>query len=436
MGFYLGRQPILDRGRNVVGYELLFRSGETSFCDSADAVTATSQVIMSAILGVGLDRLLGGKPAFVNFDRTLLLGDWTTLLPPGKSVVEIVGTVEPDEEVFFACRKLRLKGYALALDDCRDDARTAAFAPFVDILKVDFQQTSPDDQQAVVRYYRKLQLRMVAKKVETEPEFGRALHLGYEYFQGYFFDRPTLLRAARVPTSRISALRLVRQIQREDLDFVAIEELIRNEASFSNSFLAYVNSGAFQWRDRVESIGYGLVLLGADEIRKWVWIACLSSLGESRPKVLIAQALMRGHFCEEIARSSRLSLGISAPFLLGTFSLLDAILERPLDGILDDLDIDENIQDALLGAVGGEENPLTILLRTVKSYETGDWSEVEAAARIFGLSADALNTCYLESLSWVDKVISPYGSKPRLDLPSIIDFRRSMKVAAGNRPNH
>src|SRR5580700_4146030 len=146
MEVYLGRQPILDRGSNVSGYELLFRSSQANFCDTTDDVMATSQVIVNAVLGVGLDRLLGGKPAFINFDRTLLLGDWTALAPPEKSVVEILETVTPDEEVLAACRRLRQQGYALALDDCLDDERTQAFAPFVDMLKVDFLQTSAADQ--------------------------------------------------------------------------------------------------------------------------------------------------------------------------------------------------------------------------------------------------------------------------------------------------
>src|SRR5271166_6200725 len=118
MEVYLGRQPILDGGWNTVGYELLFRSSHANYCDSTDDVAATSQVIVNAVLGVGLDRLLGGKPAFINFDRTLLLGDWTSLLPPEKVVIEILETVPPDHEVLAACHRLQQQGYALALDDC------------------------------------------------------------------------------------------------------------------------------------------------------------------------------------------------------------------------------------------------------------------------------------------------------------------------------
>ncbi|MGD1070294.1 MAG: EAL domain-containing protein [Bryobacteraceae bacterium] len=426
MEVYLGRQPILDRGRNVIGYELFHRSSTANFCDATDGVMATSGVIVNAVLGVGLDRLLGGKPAFVNFDRTLLLGDWTTLLPPDKAVIEILETVPPDHEVLSACHKLRRQGYALALDDCLDDERTAAFAPFVDILKVDFQQSSQAEQETIVKRYRKFRMKTVAEKVETEAEFQRALQLGFDYFQGFFFARPTVLQAARVPASQMSGLRLVKQIQRKDLDFRAIEELIRHDVCFSHSLLTYLNSAAFHWAERVKSIRHGLLLLGTDEIRKWVWMASLSSLGQRRPPVLMAQVLMRGRFCEAIAHGAKLSLSESDPFLLGMFSLLDAILQRPLRGILDDLNISDNIRNALLGTAG-EADTLTLVLSIVKSYEVGDWQAVEAAAQIIGLPQDALSQCYLESLSWVDTVFVPEEQdwdRP----PARIDFHRDPEM--------
>jgi EAL and modified HD-GYP domain-containing signal transduction protein len=266
---------------------------------------------------------------------------------------------------------------------------------------------------------------MVAEKVETEEEFQRARDWGYEYFQGYFFDYPTVVQAARIPPSQMSGLRLVKQIQREELDYRAIETLIRHDVSFTHSLLKYLNSAAFHWANRVESVRYALLLLGSDEIRKWVWMASLTNLGESRPPVLMQQVLMRGKFCEAIAISARLSLGDCDPFLLGMFSLLDAILQRPLHGILEDLNIGPNIRAALLGTAG-QDDPLSLILRIVKSYELGDWEQVDAAAQAIGFSSEALSPCYLESLFWVETVSSfeqPERSVERL--AAAVDFRRN-----------
>jgi len=426
MEVYLGRQPILDSRCSVVGYELLFRASMANFCNALDDVVATSQVIVNAVLGVGLDRLLGSKPAFINFDRTLLLGDWTTLLPPERAVIEVLETVPADAQVLAACYELHRQGYTLALDDCLDDERTAAFAPFVDILKVDFLQTSHTEQESIARRYKKLNLKLVAEKIETQPEFQRANRLGYDYFQGFFFARPTVLEAARIPASQISCLRLVKQIQRKDLDFRAIEDLVRHDVSFSHSLLTYLNSAAFHWADRIASVRHGLMLMGSEEIRKWAWMASLSGLGRTRPAVLMMQVLMRGRFSEVIARASKLSTGDVDPFLLGMFSLLDAILQRPLAGILNDLNISRNIRDALLGTMP-ESDPLSLLLTIVKAYEAGDWQKVGSVAQTIGLSADALSACYLESLSWVDSVFAfdeQKGPAARQSKPSPASLRQ------------
>jgi EAL and modified HD-GYP domain-containing signal transduction protein len=428
MEVYLGRQPILNRGWNVAGYELLFRSGRANFCDATDDAAATSLAIVNAVLGVGLDRLLGGKPAFIKFDQALLLGDWSTSLPPERAVIEILPSVPPDAEVLSVCRSLQKQGYALALADCLDDERTAAFAPFVDILKVDLRRASLDDQEKILRRFQKLNLRLVAEKVETESEFRRARQMGYDYFQGFFFAPPTVLQGARLPASRFDGLRLVEQTQREEPDLRVLEELIRHDVALSHSLLKYLNSAAFRWADRVESVRQGLLLLGTDEIRRWAWIASLSSLGHNRPAVLMAQVLIRGRFCETIARSANLSLGNSDPFLSGMFSLLGAVMQRPLPEILDELNIGANIRNALLGAAD-QTDPLSLVLRIVKSYEVGEWDDVDAAARVVGLSPESLNVCYFESLAWVEAVFSPDEQKWRADrLPAPIDFHRGREV--------
>jgi c-di-GMP-related signal transduction protein len=430
MEVYVGRQPILDRGWNIAGYELLFRSSHANFRDSTGDVSATSQVISNAILGFGLDRLLGDKPAFVNFDRTLLLGDWTTVLPPEKVVIEILERVEPDRQVLDACETLRERGYALAFHPSGDNERAAEFAPFVDIMRVDFQKTTPADQESLVRRYQSHSIRMIAGKVETEDEFVRASQLGYHYFQGFFFASPVVLQTSRVPASKTGGLRLVKLIQHDDMDFDSVEEVIRFDIAFSHSLLTYVNSAAFQWPNRIESVRQGLLLLGADGVRKWAWMASLSSLGENRPPVLMAQVLMRGRFCEAISGLMTLAAGDADPFVIGMFSLLDAILQRPLEGVLDEMNIGPHIRLALLGPPD-LENPLSLVLKIVKAYELGDFEQVHAAARIIGLSPDELSSGYLQCLSWVETVFSPDEKRWRAAQPSgLVGFHRDQAACS------
>lgn len=432
MDVFLGRQPILDREQNVIGFELLSRSGPDNFCAQPDPVAATCEVIVNAVLAVGLGRLLGGKPAFINFDRELLLGDWTTLLPPEKVVIEILESVDPCPEILSACQNLHEKGYVLALDDCCNDERTRHFAPFVDILKVDFQDIPLPDQSAIVERYRGSRLQFVAEKVETREEFERASQLGYRYFQGYFFARPRVLRAARVPASNINSLRLIRQAQQPELDFNAIEQIVRHDVAFSYSLLRHLNSAAYCWTSPIESVHQALRLLGEDKIRQWSWMAVLPGLGQPKNPALMSLALFRGRFCELIGTASGRCPSGADPFLLGIASLLDAILERPLNEVLADLNISPRLQNALIGPPS--DDPFHQILSTVKFYERGDWDL--APSEVLGLNARRLNELCLAALCWTDSQTAQFGYSPGAKplhgvFNSPVPARRGVPVISG-----
>lgn len=408
MDTYIVRQPVLDRGWNVAAYEFFVRPagvGPPTCIEHGAAAAPIMPILSGAAAEFGYHRLLGNKPVFIRLDRGRLLDDSSICLEPAKAVIEISGGVLPDQETLSACEKWHDRGYAIALGECLDDQRTEGFAHFVDILKMNFPRTSTSDQENLIKRYRRFDLRMVAANIQSEAEFVKASQLGYHCFQGFFFASASVQQSPRVPASQVNGLRLIDEIQREELDFDAIEPLIRHDLAFSHALLTYLNSANFHWTSHIESVRRALVLLGTDEIRKWVWMAAVSSLGQNRPPVLIAQVLMRGRFCEEITNCADLDLGEVDPFLAGMLSLLDAILQRPLKKILDEINICNTIRDALLGQ-GDKCHRLTLVLGIVKSYERSDFVAVNAGATELHMSADALNYCYFRSLAWVESVHS------------------------------
>lgn len=182
MEYYLTREPVLDRGWNVAGYEIL-----THTCEASDSHPSTAfHSYAGDVLGECSDRLLGGKPALMDFNLISDVNYWTALLPPDKMVVEIANAVKPDG-ILPSCRNLQEQGYAVILETSRDDLRTAAFAPFIDLLKVDFQEASADDQASLIRRYQNRNLRMLARNIRTDSQFQDASRLGYDFFQGTFF---------------------------------------------------------------------------------------------------------------------------------------------------------------------------------------------------------------------------------------------------------
>lgn len=409
MEFFLTREPVLDRGWNIAGYEILMRSCDANehACHGSDA----SRAFASEVLGEGADHLFGGKPALMDFSLLSNVGDWTSLLPPDKVVVEIAKTVEPDGSILPSCRTLQEKGYAVTLETSRDDDRTEAFAPFIDILKVNFQETSADDQASLIRRYRDLNLRMLARNVRTDSQFQDASRLGYDFFQGPFFASPSVQRTSNVPASGLSSVRLLKLVQSDEMDFEAIEDAIRHDIALSHSLLRFLNSAAFCWERPIESVRRALLMLGADQTRKWVSMASLRALIQNRPPVLVAQVLTRGRFCETLIERAKMHTGESDPFMTGMFSLLDAIIGRPLGEVLDELRIGSGIRGALLGTAD-EDDPLFLALRIVKSYENSDFEGVRGAGDRLGLSSEELRKCYIDSLKWVELFSGDQGSWP------------------------
>ena len=322
MDALVARQAIFDRDRRVYGYELLFRSTpELNEFDGTEGGHATRQVLANSLLVIGLENLVGTKKAFVNFGRGPLLQGWHASLPRENTVIELLETVEPDAEVLEACRKLRKEGYQIALDDFVFRPGCEPLLDVADLIKIEIQSIPRPEQKLLVRSSKARGLRVLAEKVETHEEFDWARLAGYDYFQGYFFARPVLVRGRHIPAAKLHCLRLLQEAQRPELDFRHLEALILQDVSLSYQMLRYVNSPLFSMASNIRSIRQALVFLGDLELRRWVVLATLARTAEDKPSELTRHSLVRARFCESVARLAKNGLEQSA-FLAGLFSLL------------------------------------------------------------------------------------------------------------------
>jgi c-di-GMP-related signal transduction protein len=405
MEVYVARQPILDRKGGVFAYELLFRSGAASSgFGGHDDSAATSQVVANTLLNFSGSHLLGGKKAFLNFNRALLLDGLPLLLPKETSVVEILETVDPDADVLKACREIHSLGYAIALDDFIDRKEMRSLIRMANFIKVDMRSTSREEQARIVRTYRPRGVAMLAEKVESHEEFRWAANIGFDYFQGYYFAKPVTLTAQQVPVAKIAGLRLLRELQSADLDFTRVEQLVSRDLGFSHKLLRYVNSAAFGRRVEVASIGVALAVLGEQNIRRWVALAALPALASDKPGELVTQSIVRARFWEYLA----IATGVPNPeqlFLMGMFSLLDALIDRPLRDALEEVGVAPAIIAALVNEAPGND-PLARIRRLALDYEHGEWDAAAAFGKVLGIGVKEVVTAYTGALRWADEVLA------------------------------
>ncbi len=402
MEVFVARQPIFTKNKNVFAYELLYRSGKQNFYDHTDGDQATSDVITNSFSVIGIDTLTGGKPAFINFTQNLLKKEMATIIPPGSVVIELLEDIVPDEEILAACRKLKQLGYTLALDDFVAFNKISPLIDLADIIKVDFLKAKPDDWKAIPREIGNGRIRFLAEKVETLEQYEEAMACGYSYFQGYFFSKPEIFSGQDLAPYKLNYLRIIQEINRFGGDFDRIEEIVKQDVSLSYKLLRLINSAAFGLVTKVTSIKYCLVLLGIKEFVKWVTLVSLRNIGEDKPDELIILSLIRARFAELLAPEVGLRERSSDLFLMGMFSMIDALMDKPLQEIIDEIPVADDVKDALLGNV----NPLREIYDVIIAYERGEWDVLAEKTARLDVPESEVSRLYITALQWVQQIFS------------------------------
>jgi len=392
---YLARQPILNRARELFGYELLFRNGIQNSCEGLDLELASTSVLDTSIL-IGFDKITAGHTMFINCPRDFLLRNYISLFPPNSVVVEILENIKPDQKIIEACRRLKQEGYTIALDDFVDSPDWAPLVALADILKVDFRVTSRNEQRAIVSRYKAKNIRMLAEKVETQEEYAAGMEMEYSLFQGYFFCRPEMMQHRKLPSFKLAYLELLQAATAPEFDIRELALKIKHEASLTFRLLRYLNSAAFGLRSEIRSVAHGLSLLGERELRKWIAVVSVGVLADGKPDELMTVPLVRGRFCELLAPLAGMPGHASDLFLMGLLSVMDAILDQPLDSILAELPVRAEIKDALQARAGLYWQ----LLELAIAHERADWEKVSVLVSETGMKEEEVSAQYVSAVDW------------------------------------
>ncbi len=393
---FVGRQPIYDRQLEVFAYELLFRSGEVNAAGFVDGEHATSQVILNTFTEIGLNNIVGGRSAFLNLTKDFILSGDLSNLPSEQVVLEVLENVEVDNEVVEAIRQLKKQNYTIALDDFEFDESWRPLVELADIVKLDVMALSAEQIKKHVDFLRPYKLKLLAEKVETHEEYHAFRGMGFDYFQGYFFCKPNVVKGHRTPANRLATLRLIAALQSPDATLQELDKIIGQDLTLSYKMLKYINSAFFGLPRKVESIRQAIIFLGRNKIKNWATLMALSNI-DDKPYELIVTSLVRARMCELLANKTRLSQPESA-FTIGMFSSLDALMDMPLDQVMQTLPLSDEIQSALLHKSG----MLGRILSCALAYEQGDWERVD----LENLEEGAIMDAYLSAISWSTEVSS------------------------------
>jgi c-di-GMP phosphodiesterase len=400
--YFIGRQPIFNRRLDTFGYELLYRSCEINQANVQNGDQATTQVILNAYAEIGLGKLVGATKAFINVTENFIYGIFPTPFQPDRLVLEIPETISVNEKTIASIKALHEQGYQIALDDVIDHS----IIPFLDVtdyVKIDLVHTPRNELVALCEAMKKYPVKLVAEKVETQNDLDECLDLGFDYFQGYFLCKPRVSKVRSIPPNRAVILQLLAELTHPNITFSQLETVLSRDVSLGYKLLQLVNSAYYGLNTRVKSMQHAIALLGSEQLRRWLMLFLLAET-DDKPRELILIAMFRARMCQLLAQA----VGRQKPeeyFMIGLFSVLDALYDMPMDDLLTHLPLSDEAQLALLDHKGD----LGKCLNCVLAYERTDWDNVQYQ----NLNSAGIRALYFESVQWAQVTSSAISNDNR-----------------------
>lgn len=404
---FIARQPILNSDQQLVAYELLFRaSGTAGSAGVIDGVHATSRLLINTFNNFGVEKVLGNKKAFINVPAALLESDILELLPPERVVIEILEDVEPTPDVISRCKALKARGFQFALDDFVYRPELEPLILIASYIKLDLLALGIPALGEQARRLRGRGISLLAEKVETRTDYDACRALLINHYQGYFFAKPETLRMRRMDPSTHQLMQLFNLVN-SNAATQQIEAGFRQDVALSYNLLRYINSVGFGLLTKVENIKHALVVLGHAKLARWLTLLLFSQNSHNpAPQALFRTALVRARLVELLGQQRLPAKDSDLLFSCGMFSLLDAMLDTPLDEALKPL----NLPDRMLAALLRNEGPYAPFLALGRACELGDPDQLRAMAAPLGFSLTDMNRLQLDAIAWTDEIAAIGGN--------------------------
>ena len=376
---FIARQPIFDKTKEVYGYELLFRGSNTSDAYNGTSAESSTAVVLGGLFEIGVDKIVGDKKAFVNFNYNSLMSNSIELVDPSTLIIEVLEDVEVDARLMRRLDSLHKEGYRIALDDFVQSIKDFKIVPVADIIKYDLIATPLDTIQDEVMEALRRKKVLLAEKVETEEEFIAARKMGFQLFQGYFFSKPVIIAGLKGKKPDITIYRrILNELHQEEPSFQGLAEILETDVSVAYRLVNVVSKK--NEHDIQKGLKSALVKMGLTDFERWVHIMMLQDLSVNKPHELIRTSLIRSKFGELVANNTgSLYTRASEVSLMCLFSVLDALVKR--------------------------EGPLEPVLELAEAYEQADWEKLDRIASKLGIDSNRLGGWYMESIEWSDRIM-------------------------------
>ncbi len=405
MDMLVAPKPLFNQNIEVEGYYLACQTGNILLENAKVANKldgCTNSAFLDFVSSVGLDALTMGKLVFVPTSDILLLMDLENSCTVDHSMVVLVldKKFKQSELNLERIRHFRRHGFKIAFTNVVDFSNMDLFMAEADYVFINL----PFHRLKILLGFMKNKfpnINFVVTDIHTQEAFEEMRYSGISMFDGSFYKLPLSSASGAVSPLKVNLIQILNVINNDDFELSKFASIVQRDPALAVKFLRMANSSRMI-SSKIKSINHAAAMLGQKEIKKWITTAVNSTLCEDKPSELTRISLIRATFCENLATLFGLAIFKESLFLLGLFSVLDVILEVPIEQALDLVLVPDGIREALVNKRG----ELYEIYSFIINYEHAEWLEVSRVALVKGFSIDDINHAYLEALIWYSKVVN------------------------------
>ena len=394
--------PLFDDSLNVSAYSIFTQKknllSEPSFAGTARFDGMADIAGLDLIESMGFETLADDREVFVEINSVSIFTDINSQCnaPHEKIVLLMDHTIVPEESYINRLKELKAQNYKLAIRKLPIE-KFEAYRPILSLMDYILLNHKKINIKNAKIYFGKIfpNIKLVAVNVDTQEDFDRLKEDGgYSYYEGAFFRTPLSESQNTVAPLKINYIELLNIINNADFDLTKAADVIGRDTALVISLLKMVNHMAVN--SEITSVRHAAAMLGQKELKRWINTAVTKELCADRPSEIMRFSLLRAKFAENLAPTFELAGLSSELFLMGLFSVLDVILEKPMSEALKMVQVSKNISNALLNSSG----PLYPVLNFIKEYENASWQEVSRLMLLDNIPMDDVYNAYISSLTW------------------------------------
>ncbi len=398
---FLGRQPLLDRAQQVAGYELMLRH-ERLPQDADDLQSVHAQTLVRCLIDLDIGRLVDGKLALLTLPPAMLDNPLLLRLPQKGMTLCVDFNSRHDDGLAAQCRKLKSLGYQIALDNFVPGSNIESLLGIAQFARIDVTRHNAIDLARLVdKLLEKApHIHLIGHHVNSEMEFEACHHLFFHYFQGYYYSKRQTAAPARIDNDRIRVIELLNMVKNR-AEITDLESVFKHDAMLSYKLLLYMNAPVNGLSQEIRSIAHAIIILGYEQLYRWLTLLLFTSgKVDPRSKALLKSALVRARMAEILGQDRFRGPEKDELFIVGVFSLLDVLLNMPMEQALERLNLPAPINQALTRHDGVYAPYLELTL----ACEEADEDSIARIADKCGLDARAVNQAHIRALIWAEDI--------------------------------